>query len=221
MKKIILSLVLTCLVFAGFAQFEGTIVYGISLPDVSGENASLMAAMMPSEATLLVGKNKTRVEMKMGMGMQNVTIADKKSKEVVTLMDMMGNKFAMTITEEDVKKNKEKSTFKLKSLDKGDNTTIAGFPCKHALYEDESGSQFDVYYTDKFGQESYSASTENPFKEVKGLMLKYTVAAKGMKMTMTAKTVSEGKIDDSKFVVPSDYKKVTQEDLMKMYGGGK
>jgi hypothetical protein len=221
MKKSILSLIFGCCFFAAFAQFEGPIVYGVSLPDAGGENGSLMASMMPSEATLMVGKSKSRVEMKMGMGMQNITIVDKKTNEAVVLMDMMGNKMAMTITEKDVQKGKEKSSFKLKSLDKGDNTIIAGFPCKHAVYEDENGSQFDVYYSEKFGKETYSGSMDNPFKEVKGLMLKYTVATNGIKMTMTAKSVTEGKIDESKFIVPSDYKKVSQDDIRKMYGGGK
>lgn len=204
-----------------FGQFEGTIVYGITLPDAGGENASLMASMMPSEATLQVGKTKSRIEMKMGMGIKNVTIADKKSKEVVTLMDIMGQKMAMTISADDIKKGgKEAPKFKLVTLDKGDQVEIAGYKCKHAIYEDENGSQFDVYYTEEFGSENYSASTDNPFKDLKGLMLKYTIAAKGMKMTMTAKSVVKEKVDDSRFVIPSDYKPVTQEQLMKMYGGG-
>lgn len=203
---------------ASFAQFEGTIVYNIAMPETGGENSALMAAMLPSETMMLCGKNKIKMDMKMAMGMQNSTIVDKKSREVVTLMDIMGNKLAMKVKEEDVK-DTEKPSFKLVTLDKGDKTTIAGHECKHAIYEDNQGGTFDVYYTDAYGKENISSSHQNPFKDIKGLMLKYTIVQKGLKMVMTAKSVVKEKIDEAKFVIPADYKLVTQEELGKMFGG--
>ncbi len=217
MNKFFLSLALSLVSLCGFAQFEGTVVYAISMPD-AGENAALMAAMMPTETTIQIGKNKNRIEMKMGMGMQNVTITDKKTKEVVSLMDMMGNKMAIVLNPEDMK-DKTQSDLKLTTADAGDNLEIAGHKCKHAILEDKSGMKVDVYYTDDFGTENYSASAQDQFKDIKGMLLKYTVAQKGMKMTLTAKSVKKEPIDDSKFIVPADYKKVTQQELMKMYGG--
>jgi hypothetical protein len=217
MKKYFCSLALFVCSFGAFAQFEGTVVFGITMPDMGGENSAMMAAMMPTECTLEVGKVKTRMEMKMGMGMQTVTIVDKKTKEIVSLMDMMGNKMAIVMNENDV--SKEKSAVKLKTLDAGDKLEIAGYSCKHAIYEDKSGTKLDVYYTDAFGKESYSGSASNPYKEIEGLMLKHTIVQKGMKMTMTAKSVSKGKIDDTKFVIPEGYKRMTQEEMKKAFGG--
>jgi hypothetical protein len=40
-------------------------------------------------------------------------------------------------------------------------------------------------------------------------------AERGMKLKMTAKTVSKEKISDSKFDIPSDYKETTLEEMQK------
>src|SRR5687767_3903678 len=73
--------------------FEGKIVYEISFPGL--ELDANNAAMLPKEMTMYIKNGKVRNEMSMGMGMTTSTISDSKTKTAITLMDMMGSKYAI------------------------------------------------------------------------------------------------------------------------------
>jgi hypothetical protein len=52
------------------------------------------------------------------------------------------------------------------------------------------------------------------------MMLEYTIPQKMFTMKMTCTEIKADKVDDKLFEVPSDYKPMTKEELMKMSGGG-
>jgi hypothetical protein len=218
--KILLSLIATLLVtFSGFAQKEfkeGKIVYTITYPDMDFDAQT--AAMMPSVMTLYIKGDKTRMEMKMGMGMSNVTITDAKAKTVTSLIDAMGQKYAMKLSEEDI--NKEAEEVPEIEINKTDQTKeIAGLSCQvtKLVFKDKKGERIDseICLSKEFSVSN--ANWSNPqYKDVDGLMLEYEMEQGQMKMKLKAKSVKEEAVADSMFEIPAEYEHKTLEEMMQM-----
>src|SRR5689334_18950096 len=136
MKKLALACFLASLPFSNslFAQasskpFEGQIVYEISYPGLDMDITE--QAMFPKETSVYFKDGKQRTEMQMGNDMSNATITDAKAKTSVTLMKMMGSKYAikMDLTEiEDV----QSKNLKHKVIVTGETKKILGYNCKKA-----------------------------------------------------------------------------------------
>jgi GLPGLI family protein len=123
------------------------------------------------------------------------------------------------MTEDDIKKQKEKKgkdDYQIKVTD--ETKEIAGYKCKKAIVTGKDGS-FDLYFTDQITFKN--GDWVSDYKGIDGFPLQYKVSQGSMTMQMTAKSVSKEKVDDTMFTVPSDYKAMTQEEMMKQYGGGK
>lgn len=196
---------------------EGKVVYNISYPDADMPDEQM--AMMPTEFTTYFKDNQARTEIKMGMGMGIVILIDNKSKTMTQLMDMMGNKTAVKMSEEEVKKDKEmkgKTENQVKLTD--ETKDIAGYKCKKAVVTGKDGS-FDMYYTDQISYKN--GDWVNDFKGIDGFPMEYKVTQDNIAMNFTAKKISKEKVDDAMFTIPADYTLKTQEELKKMYGGGK
>jgi GLPGLI family protein len=188
--------------------FEGTIVYSI---DVNGDALPPEAKQMftGSEMTVALKGQKSRTDLKMGM-QQTTAVSDAKAKTGFTLMDVMGQKFKINIKADD-----KLPAVKVKEL--SETKTIAGYLCKKAeVTADGSTEPFIVYYTEEIANTGYNSQ----IKGIKGYPLEFEVLQGGMKISYTAKSVNKEKIEDSRFEVETkDYKEVTREDLMKMFGG--
>jgi GLPGLI family protein len=197
---------------------EGKVMYEISYPDTDMPDEQL--AQMPTESTIYFKEDHSRMEMKMGMGMTIVMLFDNKGKTLTTLMDIMGNKTAVKMTEEDLKKQKEKKgkeDYQIKLTD--ETKEIAGIKCKKAVATGKDGS-FDVYYTDQITFKKGDWADQD-FKGIDGFLMQFKKTEGGITMQMTAKNVVKEKVDDAQFTVPADYKPMTAEEMQKMYGGGK
>lgn len=214
MKKKMFSLLSVIAIFVGstFAQFEGTVVYGLDyeLP----ESMEAQRSMLPSEMNMVIGKNKSKVIQNTMMGSQ-IVISDTKANTSVLLMDMMGQKMAIDLpapTEEELKDEKKP---KYKYDDK--SKKIAGYKCKHAIMtiEDENGEEqeMDVYYT-----EEIPSSANDKLKGLKGFPLEYTINSQGLTMVVTAKSVKKEKVTASEFEIPEGFSKMTMEEFKKNMG---
>jgi GLPGLI family protein len=205
--------------FAGGKEFTGTIVYNITYPDSKMDAQSL--AMMPKTLKIKIKGNMSRTEMSMGMG-TTVIIFDSETRSGVTLMDFMGQKFAMKMTTEDIEKE-IKDTPQPTVVNTTETKEIAGYTCKKAIVKmKEKGSETEtelvVYYTDEIA--SAKMNEVNPlYKDIPGTMLEYSMNEKGMNMYLTAISVEKEKIADSEFETPEGFKVVTQEELKSMFGG--
>lgn len=195
---------------------EGKLVYEITYPDM--ELDANMAAMLPVESVVYFNEDFSRTETAMGMGMSSASIVNSKTGGVTTLMDMMGTKSAIVMTEEQVKDARKKSEMSGVKVEVTNETKeIAGYLCKKAiLKDDKSQTSFEVYFTDKIN--SY-AQMSSEWKDLKGCPMQFTVEQGGMKFQMIAKSVSAEAVAADLFKIPSDYKIVTQEEMMKMLGG--
>lgn len=221
MKKLFLAVCLFASTAVAFAQksFEGKIVYEMSFPGM--EIPPDQAAMMPKEMVIMIKNKKSRVEMQMGMGMNQITISDGDKKEATMLMDMMGNKMAIKMTEADMKKKSEKEGPEPEVKQTNETKTIAGYSCKKAIItgKGKDGEEYTmpVWYTEELGANPQWNNSQ--MKGIKGVMLEYEMKQQGMGMKFTAKTVSKESVPDSKFVVPDGYKQMTMEEFQKSMGG--
>ncbi len=217
MKRILIIIAILFSINGIYAQSmsAGKVIYAISYPESSLDEQTL--AMMPTEATMYFNDDKTRMEMQMGMGMNMVTIADNKTKSATVLMDMMGNKTAMTMTEDDINKEaKNAGEYEIKKTE--ETKTIAGYLCKKAVVTLKNKNSFNVWYTDQIRVKN--SNWNNQFKNIDGFLMEFRMDQNnGLSMLMTAKKITDVKPGDELFVVPGDYKKMTKEEMMKMYGG--
>ena len=141
-NKIYLACIVFCIFFfqRSFGQIsEGKIIYDISYPESGLDEETL--SMLPTESNTVFKNDKMRIDMKMGMGMNNIILVDNKKKVVHLLMDMMGNKMDIMMTENDI--NKEIKNEGKYNITLQDNTKIiAGYLCNKALITTKDGKSF-------------------------------------------------------------------------------
>jgi len=202
----------------GQKDFSGVIVYNITYPDNKFDAQTM--SMMPKTATLTIKGMQSRTEMSMGMGGSTVSIFNGEKMEGVTLMDIMGQKFAIATTEADIEKEMDKMPdFVVETT--GETKEIAGYLCTKAIIKvNDNGDNglHEAYFTDELG--SGYINRNNPiFRDIKGVMLEYSFDQQGMKMLFSAVSVENKKISDKSFEVPEGYKNVSHEELQNMFGG--
>jgi len=218
--RLFLMLMLSAFIFAGYGKaeakdFTGIIVYNITYGD---DIDAQTAAMMPKTMKLIIKGNKSRVEMSMGMG-TTVVIFDAEKKDAVTLMDMMGQKFAMTMSTQEI----EAQNADVPDVDvevTNETKEIAGYICKKAIVKTkgDNPSEHAVYFTDELG--SGTMNYNNPlFKDIDGVMLEYSSADEGMTMKFSAIKVEKKKVSDNEFEIPEGYKVMTMDEFSNMFGG--
>jgi len=200
------------------APFTGTIVFDVK---AEGEIPEQAKAMMPTEMTLKLSPDKQSMSMNFGM-MEQKTISDVATQESNSMMNVMGQKLVMKVTAAQMKEQRsaqgETSGVKLLT----DTKTIAGYLCKKAVItkkvKDGADVTMEVFYTDDIDVSNFKFS--NAIPELNGFPLEYTMKSGPMAFKMVARSVKKENIAASEFVVPADYKQVTQEELRNMFGGG-
>ena len=201
------------------AGFEGKVHFDIS---VSGGQMppEAMAMFAGSELTIFIKGMRSRSEMNMGF-QNSITISDGKTNTAVSLMDVMGNKYM--IKSDNSKEEDKSADVTVKELD--ETKEIAGYKCKKAeiTYKDKSGNPMvtTVFYSEDISNQMGYDKKNYQFKGIKGMPLEYEINAdRGMKLKMTATSVTKESVPDSKFEIPSGYKETTpeemQKDMMKM-----
>jgi GLPGLI family protein len=211
----------SAILFAGYGkteakEFSGVIVYNITYGD---DVDAQTAAMMPKTMKIIIKGNKSRMEMSMGGMGTTVVIFDADKKDAITLMDMMGQKYAMTMTTEEI----EAQNTDVPDVDvdvTGETKEIAGYKCKKAIIKEkgDSGREHIVYFTDELG--SGALNYNNPtYKNIDGVMLEYSSAEEGMSMKFSAIKVEKKKVSDKDFEIPEGYKVMTMDEFKNMFGG--
>lgn len=215
MKKV--SLLLCSLVIAtlSFAQsFEGKItaaVKAISLPD----EMKGMEAMVNQDITIFMKGAKTKTEMKSLMGSQ-VYIFDTLSHEMIILMDLMGQKYAIKQTVED-NESSGGMDFDLKGADvqiTDETRKIAGYNCKKAIAhiknEDHTEANLDFWFTDE-------VNVQNGQLPFNGILMEYVMEVEGMTFQYTVSDISKQSVGASEFETPSGYHFMTPEEMNELF----
>jgi hypothetical protein len=214
----VLMALIPCSLFAGGGKpFEGVISYKITYPDNKFTEAQL--ANFPKLVTISIKGTKSRTEIN-AMGTQ-VTITDYADKTKVVLMDIMGQKYAIKTTAEQIEKeNAKQSNVKITVTE--ETRDIAGYKCKKAIVtseEDGVKSTFEVYFTNELGGKGIYF--DDPlYKDIDGVMLEFSMKAPQFSMKFTATSVEKKSISAKDFEIPADYKLTTEEELKSKFGGG-
>ena len=194
--------------------FEGVIIYEIK---IEGDDLDPMAKSMFSnmEQTMCLKKEKSRSESDFGFS-KSITISDSKTGSVVTLSEIMGQKFMIKLTPEDLaKQDKMGEEIKINYLD--ETKVIAGYTCKKALViSPDSPDPMIVFYTTDIPATPYVT----PFKGIAGLPLEYDGNMGGIKMKTTVKSIKSEKVPNTQFDIPEGYQETTVEELQNMFEGG-
>ncbi len=224
MKKTILFISIICFAItsSSFAQkkgkpFNGSIIFSITY---SGDIDAATIAQQPKDLTMKILGSKTRTEISYGPA-SIISISNGESKTSITLIDMMGQKYAMKKKTEDIDKEISEAKYEIKYNDS--TKTIAGFVCKRAIVsikakDEETATLIPVWYSDEFGGSEMNYGGQ--FHGLNGLGLEYEIVTKGIKTVFTVKEVKKGKISDTDFLIPSDFKEISKEEMQKMFSGG-
>ena len=198
--------------------FDGIITYKISYPDTKYTEAQL--AMFPKVMSISIKGSKSRTEMNIGMGKQ-VFIVDYVAKTKVTLIDMMGQKYAIKQTSQDIEKENA-------DLPRGtvvitnETKNIAGYVCKKAIVtsnEDGVKTTFDVWFTDELGGKD--ANFDDPlYKDINGVMMEFVIKTPQISMKLSATSVEKKAIADKDFEIPAEFTLTTKDELKSKFGGG-
>ena len=226
MKKLLIGVTLLLitmvslmpLAMAQKVPFTGTIVFDVK---TVGDVPEQAAAMMPTEETVKMTPDKMVAIMHSSM-MDIKTIQDATSQVSNMLMDMMGQKLNIENTAAQLADQKKKAgivtTFKATT----DTKTILGYNCKRAIMTVKSNqgaeTSSDIYYSEDFDISKFTYGSA--FPEVNGLPLEFTMNQGPFSMKVTAKSIKKENIPASEFAIPTDFKKVSQDDLQTIFGGG-
>ncbi len=198
--------------------FTGKITFKIT---IQADNIPEQAkAMLPTTMSLFIGKDKTKSELFTQMGMQS-SIEDLTAKTKVALLDIMGQKFALYESAEDIRKERKESPETTMEIT-NETKEIAGYMCKKVIARKTSdGSVYSTaWFTDELAVPEGVNFSSAAFNKIEGCLLEYDLEAGGeMMMTFTAIEVLKKKIKDSTFEVPEGFKKTTREELQNSFGG--
>ena len=204
---------------SGDKDFSGIIVYNITYSD--DDMDPQMMAMMPKTMKMKIKGEKSRTEISLGMG-TTIAVFNGEDKSGFTLMDMMGQKYAMTMTADELEKEIEEGPEE-EVIVTDETKEIAGYKCKKAVVKLNDKDLKDdmemiVYFTEELG--SGMLNYNNPmFKDVAGVMMEYTIKENNMNMTFTAISVTKKKIPDDEFEIPEGYNIMTKSEFQSMFGG--
>ena len=207
MKRLQLLTALLILPIILIAQsFEGSINYTISYSNLSS-SMQQAESMLPKSQTIWIKDNMSRFEQKISQ-VSTVVITDTKAGTSTILMEMMGQKFKLSISQEEMQEMVlEQKTPTVKYVD--GTREIAGYTCKKAevIMEGFEGVT-TFYYTEEIpavrvkGMESL---------ELKGMFMAYEAKMQDMTIKIEVTSINKGPVDDAKFIVPEGYSELPDQ----------
>lgn len=204
-------------IMAAVKSFEGIITYKISYPD--NKFTESQQALFPKMLTVTIKGSNSKTEIKTQMGDQ-VEITDYMTKTKVALIDMMGQKYAVKSTAEEIEKENAKEPTPKVEVTK-ETKVIAGYTCKKAVVsvnDDGVISKYDVFFTNELGPKA--ANFDNPlYKDIDGVMMEFSMKTPQFTMVFSATAVEKKSLSGKEFEIPSDFTVITKEELKSKFGG--
>ncbi|PLX01257.1 MAG: hypothetical protein C0594_13570, partial [Marinilabiliales bacterium] len=165
-------------------------------------------AQQPTEMTISFSGPKARTEIVTPMQSQ-VLITNSEEKEMIILLDIMGNKVALTTGKEDFEKSKEEMP-KTEVNITDETKEIAGYTCKKAEVITD-GNTSVYWFTEDLKVDDPNWYTN--YSEIKGVLLEYKIVTENFTQSYKAVEVKKKKRKDYLFEVPVGYKKMTAEEF--------
>lgn len=213
MKKILIFNFLLLLIFSGInsdaqSYFEGEIIYDIeylSIPDDMKE----IQAYLPNQMILLSKGTKYKTINKIPNRTDQINIMNNFDGSGFLLIDFLGHKIALANDVQEV--HKANALYFQSELENyTEEKEIMGLNCKKARIISE-GDTTDAYFFQKV------LSPEFKYVKLKGLPLEYTTNQDGLLMNVKAVKFKERTVSESEFLIPSDYKKMSKDQLEDLF----
>jgi len=213
----LVTIIFPVLVIAGDKTFEGVITYKISYPDSKFTESQM--AMFPKQMSVMIKGSKSKTEMITGMGNQT-EINDYTEKSKVSLLDMMGQKYAIKETAADIQKEMEKEPPATVEVT-NETKTIAGYLSKKAIVttnQDGEKTVYEVWFTEELGSKDVNFA-DPIYKDINGVLMEFLMKTPQITMKFTVSSVEKKNVAAKEFEIPSDYKLTTKEELKSKFGG--
>jgi GLPGLI family protein len=195
------------------ALTEGTIEYSLCFPEYDPNG--LMAGMLPEKTTLYFTPDQQLADLSAGMGVFRTSMVVNTPKhEMDYHMSVMSKKLVSTLSPRDLAMfNQESQAVSIIYTDERDS--IAGYPCRKALalFNGLNEPEVELWYTDAI--DIQQPNWFGPYAEIPGVLLQYEMVQYGMRMRLTATSITPGPVDQQKFAPREDFQHVEPAVLHK------
>lgn len=227
MKKITL-LLLTVLMLATsslFAQKQTGYAITFKITITGTDDPNILNNVPESKTEFMLGNCTKTVVDGEGYSVSNITNGDKKVVDVIFDLTGMG-KYVIETTEAEAQKKMENIKIDLKYT--GEHKTIAGYDCEKVIVTSTDLESDEEATTTLYVSKDLNSNPGMHFATYPGLVgyplyMEISQDIQGTEITqiMEATAVTPNKkIKLADFLLPSDGKKVTEEEFAKMFGGG-
>jgi hypothetical protein len=178
-------------------------------------------AMFPKVVTVSIKGTKSRADMQMS-GVNTVEISDYAEKNKVKLLNLMGQKYAIKQTSEDIAKEMADAPVPTVEIT-NETKVIAGYTCKKAVItvnDDGVKSTYECFFTSEIGGGKLTNFDNELYKDIDGVLLEFSMKTGELNMKFTATSVEKKSLPAKDFEIPSEYTLTTQEELKSKFGGG-
>jgi len=187
-------------------SFEGKIVYKMTYKDLPSEMEG-MEDMLPKNQTIWIKGTKNRFEQKMSQG-STIVISDSEVGTSTILMDMMGQKYKLAITKEEMEAMiGSQSNPEIKYV--AGTKDIAGYTCKKAeVTMDGFDGTAVFYYTEEIPAVKVQGMEA---LELKGMFMAYEASMQGMTISIEVGSIDRSPVNDDIFKVPEGYSEMPDQ----------
>ncbi|MEI6885603.1 MAG: hypothetical protein WCO02_14020 [Bacteroidota bacterium] len=199
------------------APFEGIITFKITYP--ANKLTESQIALFPKALTVMIKGVRSRTDILTGGG-SRIEITDHELKTKIKLLNMMGQKYAISYTADDIAKETAKEP-PVKVELTPETKNIAGYICKSAVItvNDKSGKYtINVYYTPDLGGKQANFD-KGIYKDIEGVLMEFSMKTPEMIMRFTAVSVEKKPVAAKEFEIPPDYTKISKDELKGKIGG--
>lgn len=193
---------------------EGTIEYDmIYLQD---EKDNPIISLLPTTMSLKIKDNNSIQKIEGWMGVfQMAGIARREENYKAAYLKIMGEKYVFETTMDGPSFGFDEYK-KMKLVESDSTKIICGYKCKayDVFLNDSTAAAFTIYYTNEIKLDNPNCN--NPFQEVKGVLLEYQMKFQRIPVHLIAKKIIKEDVPNDEFVVPDGFKKVSKEKIQEV-----
>lgn len=176
-------------------EVEGTIVYSIDYPN--NKDNFFLYSILPKEMELHFKDGKVQSVIKKA-NLVNELLVDCNKKDFAAYFSYGDEAVRVKLNDKDVRqmlKDQQQYTLKLTS----EKDTMAGFNVKKAIATSvkDPSDKITLWYTNEISLKN--SNWYNPFHEIDGFLLAYSIDRYGIRMVFKAKGFREGPLDNAHF----------------------
>ena len=198
-------------------SWKGTNTYSISYDGEDVTPASVANAPKTTRVKVMGDKNAAEV---IQMGATQTFVTNPEFDLFMLKLEFGDKKYAIKQKLSEVRSKQDSAKKFDINVDLVNETkTIAGYECKKAVVTftpldtaDGEEQIFNYYYSEDLGNEDTNKGDD--FEKIPGMLLEYSLIQGGMIISYQATEVKKGGVGDADFLVPVDFKVVTEEELM-------